>query len=213
MEAREEPVTSTDEVAYGARPEDERREGAPGAAEPPAGAAAPEAPAAEPGTSTVPAAEEPAGATRSPDVTTGEPAGAPDASAAGTAEPTPTSAGTAAAAPAGAGGAEARTTAPGGAEAAPAEGAMPLLSSTDTAEFERRWQEIQVGFVDEPRRCVEQADGLVAEVMKRLAEGFAEERRGLEGQWDRGDEVSTEDLRVALQRYRSFFNRLLSTPG
>jgi hypothetical protein len=90
---------------------------------------------------------------------------------------------------------------------------MPLLSSTDTGEFERRWQEIQVGFVDEPRRCVEQADGLVAEVMKRLAEGFAEERRGLEGQWDRGDEVSTEDLRVALQRYRSFFNRLLSTPG
>jgi hypothetical protein len=90
---------------------------------------------------------------------------------------------------------------------------MPLLSSGDTAAFERRWQDIQVGFVDEPRNCVQEADGLVAEVMKRLAEGFAEERRSLEGQWDRGDQVSTEDLRVALQRYRSFFNRLLSTSG
>ncbi len=94
-----------------------------------------------------------------------------------------------------------------------ADGAMPLLAPGDTEGFERRWQDIQVGFVDEPRNCVEQADGLVAEVMKRLAEGFAEERRSLEGQWDRGDQVSTEDLRVALQRYRSFFNRLLSTSG
>jgi len=64
--------------------------------------------------------------------------------------------------------------------------------------------------VDEPRRAVEQADSLVASAMKRLAELFAEERAGLEKQWDRGDQISTEDLRVALTRYRSFFHRLLS---
>jgi hypothetical protein len=63
--------------------------------------------------------------------------------------------------------------------------------------------------VDEPRRTVEAADKLVASVMQRLAEGFANERSSLEKQWDRGDNVSTEDLRVALQRYRSFFDRLL----
>jgi len=63
--------------------------------------------------------------------------------------------------------------------------------------------------VDEPRPTVEDAGKLVTAVMQRLAEGFANERAGLEKQWDRGDNVSTEDLRVALQRYRSFFDRLL----
>ena len=63
--------------------------------------------------------------------------------------------------------------------------------------------------MDEPRLTVEDADKLGASVMQRLAEGFADERAGLEKQWDRGDNVSTEDLRVALQRYRSFFDRLL----
>ena len=57
---------------------------------------------------------------------------------------------------------------------------------------------------------MEQGDALVADVIKRLANSFAEERSKLEGQWGRGDNVSTEDLRVALQRYRSFFSRLLS---
>ena len=64
--------------------------------------------------------------------------------------------------------------------------------------------------MDEPRRAVEQADELVAEVIKRLADSFARERSRLEGQWGRGDNVSTEDLRVALQRYRAFFDRLLN---
>ena len=86
----------------------------------------------------------------------------------------------------------------------------PLLVSDETQTFRSHWDAIQTGFVDEPRRSVEQADGLVAEVMKRLAETFAEERSKLEGQWSRGDNVSTEDLRLALQRYRSFFDRLLS---
>ncbi len=84
-----------------------------------------------------------------------------------------------------------------------------LLSRDDNDGFQSRWETIQTGFVDEPRRTVEQADELVAEVMKRLAEGFAAERERLEQQWGRGEDVSTEDLRLALQRYRSFFQRLL----
>jgi hypothetical protein len=86
----------------------------------------------------------------------------------------------------------------------------PLFPSNELRELRNRWSGIQTDFVDEPRRAVEQADGLVASAMKRLAEVFAEERSKLEKQWDRGDNVSTEDLRIALQRYRSFFHRLLS---
>jgi hypothetical protein len=88
--------------------------------------------------------------------------------------------------------------------------ATPLFPSNELETLRTRWKEIQTAFVDEPRKAVEQADGLVASAMKRLAEVFAEERAGLEKQWDRGDSVSTEDLRVALQRYRTFFDRLLS---
>jgi hypothetical protein len=84
-----------------------------------------------------------------------------------------------------------------------------LFPENEAKDFHTRWTEIQTAFVDEPRRAVEQADSLVAEVIKRLANGFAEERSKLEGQWGRGDNVSTEDLRVALQRYRAFFDRLL----
>ena len=86
----------------------------------------------------------------------------------------------------------------------------PLFPSEEGQEFRSRWDAIQAGFVDEPRRAVEQADGLVAEMMKRLAQVFADERGKLEEQWSRGDNISTEDLRVGLQRYRSFFDRLLS---
>ena len=86
----------------------------------------------------------------------------------------------------------------------------PLFSQEEAGTLRARWDAIQVGFVDEPRRAVEEADSLVAAAMKRLAEQFAEERSRLEGQWDRGGDVSTEDLRVALRRYRSFFGRLLA---
>ena len=85
-----------------------------------------------------------------------------------------------------------------------------LFANSELEALRIRWSEVQTGFVDEPRRAVEQADSLVASAMKRLAEVFADERSKLEGQWDRGDNVSTEDLRIALQRYRSFFHRLLS---
>jgi hypothetical protein len=85
-----------------------------------------------------------------------------------------------------------------------------LFSAHELDDLRNRWNTVQTGFVDQPRRAVEQADELVASAMQRLAEVFAEERSKLEKQWDRGDNVSTEDLRVALQHYRSFFQRLLS---
>lgn len=88
--------------------------------------------------------------------------------------------------------------------------ATPLFPNNELDNLRIRWKEIQTAFVDQPRKAVEQADGLVASAMKRLAEVFADERSGLEKQWDRGDNVSTEDLRVAFQRYRAFFDRLLS---
>src|SRR5262245_1778076 len=90
------------------------------------------------------------------------------------------------------------------------EGNATLFRDRDAADLRKRWSDIQGGFVDEPRKAVEQADTLVADVMKRLAEGFTSERSTLEKQWDRGDNVTTEDLRVALQKYRSFFDRLLA---
>jgi len=85
-----------------------------------------------------------------------------------------------------------------------------LFPENESRNFHKRWTDIQTAFVDEPRHAVEQADELVAEVVKRLVDSFARERSRLEGQWGRGDNVSTEDLRVALQRYRAFFDRLLN---
>jgi hypothetical protein len=94
---------------------------------------------------------------------------------------------------------------------ASSEATAPLLPAEESDRFERGWHEIQASFVDEPRQAVERADTLVAELMQELASGFSETRSRLEAQWDNeGDDVSTEDLRVALTRYRSFFNRLLS---
>ena len=86
----------------------------------------------------------------------------------------------------------------------------PLFSQSEVGDLRGRWSNVQASFVDEPRRAVEEGDKLVAAAMQRLAEGFANERSKLEKQWDGGENVSTEDLRVALQRYRSFFDRLLN---
>lgn len=95
---------------------------------------------------------------------------------------------------------------------APAAGELnaPLFVQNEADGLRAQWNEIQAGFVDQPRSAVERADTLVADVMKRLAESFARERDNLDHQWDHGDNVTTEDLRLALQRYRSFFDRLLS---
>jgi hypothetical protein len=86
----------------------------------------------------------------------------------------------------------------------------PIFPGSEAGGYRTQWDAIQTGFVDEPRRAVEEADALVALVIKRLSEVFADERAGLEHQWGRGDEISTEDLRIALRKYRSFFERLLS---
>ena len=85
-----------------------------------------------------------------------------------------------------------------------------MFAHDEADGFRTRWDGIQTGFVDEPRHAVEEADALVAQVIKRLSEVFADERTTLEQQWGRGDQISTEDLRQALRKYRSFFERLLS---
>jgi hypothetical protein len=98
-----------------------------------------------------------------------------------------------------------------GAGASASDAGGSLLPAEMDATLQQRWKEIQTRFVDEPRGAVEDADSLVANLMQQLAEGFAKERERLEAQWGRGEDISTEDLRVALQRYRTFFQRLLST--
>ena len=85
-----------------------------------------------------------------------------------------------------------------------------LFTPDVTDQFRGKWTQIQAAFVDEPRVAVEKADELVGLAIKRLSDSFGNERTRLEGQWSKGDNVSTEDLRVALQRYRSFFQRLMS---
>jgi hypothetical protein len=95
-------------------------------------------------------------------------------------------------------------------QAAEQERPTPMFGRDETNDFHQRWVDIQTGFVDEPRQAVERADALVAAAIKRLAESFAQERSTLEQQWARGADVSTEDLRLALRKYRGFFDRLLS---
>jgi len=86
----------------------------------------------------------------------------------------------------------------------------PLFLPDVAKEFRAQWDAVQIGFVDDPKQAVRKADELVAQVMKSLAETFSNERAKLEGQVDQTEQASTENLRVALRRYRSFFQRLLS---
>lgn len=95
------------------------------------------------------------------------------------------------------------------ADRSPERSATPLLPQDVAEQLRARWNDVQTGFVDEPRRAVEEADALVADAIKRLASSFAAARANLEQEWDRGEDVSTEDLRQALQQYRTFFGRLL----
>ena len=84
-----------------------------------------------------------------------------------------------------------------------------LFADDEAQSFRSRWEDVQRGFVDEPRESVQKADDLVSDLVERLTNGFAETRSGLEEQWNKGEEASTEDLRIALTRYRAFFQRLL----
>jgi hypothetical protein len=86
----------------------------------------------------------------------------------------------------------------------------PLFPEQDLRDLRARWDGAQSAFVDDPRQAVQKADALVGSVVQRLSDEFTGERNRLEQQWDRGDNVSTEDLRQAIKRYRSFFDRLLS---
>lgn len=94
------------------------------------------------------------------------------------------------------------------ADAAPVE-QTSLFERRELDDFNGRWSEIQASFVDEPRRAVEQADALVSDVIADITDSFGKRRAQLEGQWGKGGDVSTEDLRQIFQRYRSFFSRLL----
>lgn len=85
-----------------------------------------------------------------------------------------------------------------------------LFANDELAGLRARWDSVQAGFVDDPRDCVQKADGLVSDVVGQLTTGFTDARARLEQQWSRGEEASTEDLRVALTRYRDFFQRLLA---
>jgi hypothetical protein len=110
---------------------------------------------------------------------------------------------------------DARTTADiakttSGNERARTDGPVSLFTEEEARDFRKRWEQVQTEFVDEPRGSVEKADELVASMIKRLAEVFANERSRLEHEWAKGDNVSTEDLRQALRKYRSFFDRLLA---
>jgi hypothetical protein len=85
-----------------------------------------------------------------------------------------------------------------------------LFANNDLSSLRLRWDDVQVGFVDDPKDCVQKADALVADVVQQLTTGFSDARSRLEEQWARGEEASTEDLRQALKRYREFFERLLA---
>ncbi|MDI3419038.1 hypothetical protein [Streptomyces luteolus] len=99
----------------------------------------------------------------------------------------------------------------GGDASAQEPGDAPLLGPQETDALRSRWQDIQQRFVDDPQDSVSAADTLVAEVMQLLATTFSERKQELEARWHRGEEVATEDLRLALRQYRSFFDRLLTT--
>ena len=86
----------------------------------------------------------------------------------------------------------------------------PLLPRDFSENMRTQWDRIQTAFVDDPQASVKEADELVASGIKKLAETFADERTKLEQEWSRGNDVSTEDLRLALRRYRAFFQRLLA---
>ncbi|MGA3256314.1 MAG: hypothetical protein ABSD32_19835 [Mycobacterium sp.] len=85
-----------------------------------------------------------------------------------------------------------------------------LFAEDELSGLRSRWDDVQSGFVDDPRECVHKADGLVSDVVDQLTTGFSEARSRLEAQWARGEQASTEDLRLALKRYREFFQRLLA---
>jgi hypothetical protein len=98
-----------------------------------------------------------------------------------------------------------------GPDAEPSEDSTaPLLSVEQSRRLRSRWEQVQSQFVDDPQNAVEEADELVRQAIDAIDELFDRQRRQLEGIWEREEEISTEDLRVTLRRYRTFFDRLLA---
>lgn len=85
-------------------------------------------------------------------------------------------------------------------------------ASRHLEELRPRWNNIQTSFVDEPRQAVYDADKLVTSAITQITEALHDECRAMQKQWADGADVSTEDLRLSLQKYRTFFNRLMSMP-
>lgn len=98
----------------------------------------------------------------------------------------------------------------GAGETSTASADQDLFANDELAGLRARWDNVQAGFVDDPKECVQKADGLVSDLVEQLTAGFSHARSRLEEQWARGEEASTEDLRIALKRYREFFERLLA---
>lgn len=92
----------------------------------------------------------------------------------------------------------------------PSSSDKALFPADDLSGLRARWDDVQAGFVDDPKACVQKADGLVSDVVEQLTTNFAAARARLEEQWARGDDASTEDLRIAFKRYREFFQKLLA---
>jgi hypothetical protein len=90
------------------------------------------------------------------------------------------------------------------------DGNATLFGDEEATRFRTRWESIQAEFVDDPKAAVEHADELVSAVTDRIVQSFQDGRSTLEQAWSSGDEVSTETLRTTLQRYRTYFNRLLN---
>ncbi len=159
---------------------------------------------------TAPARDEVESAT----ATTERHAGPAESSTAPTDRSTATTEPTAYAEPEIAGAHESADTAPAATDTAPAaaesETELSLFAEDQLAGLRARWDNVQAGFVDDPKGCVQTADGLVSDVVEQLTTGFTEARSRLEQRWSRGEEASTEDLRIALKRYRAFFERLLA---
>lgn len=98
------------------------------------------------------------------------------------------------------------TNGPGGT----ADGDGGLLDSSDRNNYQRRWDDIQVRFIDEPRQSVREADDLVSDVTGQIATRFSNARKDMEQRWEDGNDPTTEELRRAVQRYRDFFQRLVA---
>lgn len=98
----------------------------------------------------------------------------------------------------------------GGREGADSDSSQPIAFVSDPGGLQRKWDSVQVGFVDDPQNAVREADALVSATIEELAAGFNDQRSRLEAAWDRGSDASTDDLRGAFRTYRDFFERLLS---